>query len=471
MKITWKIFFSTVFAMTVTFCIAGWFLISAFFESGYERAVGSAVDVSRMFLRTFGNYMVTVSDEEKETQRNISILAGELREENIHIYIKREDGTEVFSDVPFQAELTDADTGAGQELTYLLVKNGENYYIQINSSIQVEKVQYHLVTFHNVTGLFRERQEHLGIYNRFLLWFLLIDGIVSWILARIIVKPIRKISQSARKIADGNLECRISIRNQDEIGDMAVNFNRMAEHLSGKILELEDAARRQEEFVGSFAHELKTPLTSIIGYADLLRSNQYTEEEQFECANYIFHEGKRLESLSLRLLELIVLEKKELIRKKVRAEELIHRVAGVMVPVMEEEGVEFVFGADAGILFVEPELICSVITNLIDNARKSGCRIIRLCGKQEDGGYFIDVCDDGRGIPEKELERITEAFYMVDKSRSREQGGAGLGLAISSRIIELHRAELAFQSKVGEGTRVRLKFSSLEEKEEGVDEK
>lgn len=471
MKITWKIFFSTVFAMTVTFCIAGWFLISAFFESGYDRAVSSAVDVSRMFLRAFGNYMVTVSDGDEEIDRNISALAADLREENIHIYITGEDGIEVFSDVPFETELMDAGADSGQEITYLLVKEKEEYYIQINSSIQIEDKQYHLVTFHNVTGLFHERQEHMGIYNRFLLWFLLMNGIISWILARIIVKPIGKISQSAKKIADGNLECRISIRNQDEIGDMAVNFNRMAERLSGKILELEDAARRQEEFVGSFAHELKTPLTSIIGYADLLRSNQQTEEEQFVCANYIFHEGKRLESLSLRLLELIVLEKKELMLKRVSVKELFREIVGMLSPVLEEEGIEFISEADGGVLSVEPELICSVIMNLIDNARKSGCRTISLYGKQDEEEYFIDVCDDGRGIPEGELERITEAFYMVDKSRSREQGGAGLGLAISSRIMELHHAEFIFQSQVGEGTRVRLKFLLSGQKGENVHEK
>lgn len=458
MKITWKIFFSTVLAMTVTFCVAGWFLISAFFESGYDRAVNSAVDISRMFLRAFGNYMVTVSDEDEEIDRNIRALAADLREENIHIYIQEEEGTAVFSDVPFEADLTNTEVDTGKEITYLLVREGEEYYIQINSRIQVEDTGYHLVTFHNVTGLFHERQEHMRIYNRFLFWFLLMNGVISWILARIIVNPIRHISQSAKKIADGNLECRISISNQDEIGEMATNFNRMAEHLSGKILELEDAARRQEEFVGSFAHELKTPLTSIIGYADLLRSNQQTEEEQFVCANYIFHEGKRLEALSLRLLELIVLEKKELMLKRVRVAELFQEITGVMMPVMEENGIVFTAEADGGTLLVEPELICSVISNLIDNARKSGCQTIRLYGRREEGEYFIDVCDDGRGIPEEELERITEAFYMVDKSRSREQGGAGLGLAICSRIVELHQAELMFQSEIGKGTKARLKF-------------
>lgn len=459
MKITWKIFFSTVLAMTVTFCIAGYFLISAFFESGYEQAVNGAIDVSRMFLRAFGNYMVTVNGSDGDMAKNIDALADDLLEESIHIRITGGDGTVLFSDVPFGENFPGQNAGSNQEITYILVREQEDYYLQINSSILVEKTDYYLSTYHRVTELFEERREQMNIYNRFLLWFMMINGLISWILARVIVKPIGKISHIAAKIADGDLESRIAIRNYDEIGNMAVNFNRMADRIAGKILELEDAARRQEEFIGSFAHELKTPLTSIIGYADLLRSKRQTEEQQFLCANYIFEEAKRLETLSLRLLDLIVMENKELRLRKVEVPVLFDEIAGVMASVLEGQGIRLTFEAQEGILWIEPELIRSVIINLIDNARKSGCTSIILNGSQEENFYFIDVCDNGRGIPKDELAHITEAFYMVDKSRSQEQGGAGLGLAICRKIMELHGAQMIFESECGNGTKVRLKFT------------
>ena len=106
----------------------------------------------------------------------------------------------------------------------------------------------------------------------------------------------------------------------------------------------------------------------------------------------------------------------------------------------------------------EPELLHSVFINLADNAAKSTATVIVLNGKAMENEYEIEVCDNGQGIPEEELVRITEAFYMVDKSRSRRQGGAGLGLAICQKILDLHEATMNFESRQGEGTWVKIRF-------------
>lgn len=456
MKITWKLFFSTVITMIVTFCLAGYFLISALFQSGYEQAVDGAINVDQLFLHEFGNYMVGVSKEEN-VDRHIGALADELLVENIQVHIKKEDGTVLYSNTWFPENEIEmkADT---EGMTRRLVDYAGNYFIQVKSRVTVEDMVYQAVLFHDVTDLFVKREEEIQIYHRFLILFLLLDGLVSLILAGCIVRPIKKISRSAGRIAGGDLEHRIRIRGGDEISRLGSDFNRMADSLAGKIQELEDAAERQEEFIGSFAHELKTPLTSIIGYADLLRSNRQTEEQQFLCANYIFKEGKRLETLSFRLLDLIVLEKSELHLSKMNAVDFLQEIQGMLMPVMENKGKELVASAEEGILWGEPELLNSVFINLADNAAKSAATEIVLRGKALADGYEIEVCDNGQGIPEEELVRITEAFYMVDKSRSRRQGGAGLGLAICQKILDLHEAEMIFESRQGEGTRVKIRF-------------
>lgn len=456
MKITWKLFFSTVITMIVTFCLAGYFLISALFQSGYEQAVDGAINVDQLFLHEFGNYMVGVSKEEN-VDRHIGALADELLVENIQVHIKKEDGTVLYSNTWFPENEIEmkADT---EGMTRRLVNYAGNYFIQVKSRVTVEDMAYQAVLFHDVTDLFVKREEEIQIYHRFLILFLLLDGLVSLILAGCIVRPIKKISRSAGRIAGGDLEHRIRIRGGDEISRLGSDFNRMADSLAGKIQELEDAAERQEEFIGSFAHELKTPLTSIIGYADLLRSNRQTEEQQFLCANYIFKEGKRLETLSFRLLDLIVLEKSELHLSKMNAVDFLQEIQGMLMPVMENKGKELVVSAEEGILWGEPELLNSVFINLADNAAKSAATEIVLRGKALADGYEIEVCDNGQGIPEEELVRITEAFYMVDKSRSRRQGGAGLGLAICQKILDLHEAEMIFESRQGEGTRVKIRF-------------
>lgn len=456
MKITWKLFFSTVITMIVTFCLAGYFLISALFQSGYEQAVDGAINVDQLFLHEFGNYMVGVSKEEN-ADRHIGALANELLMENIQVHIKKEDGTVLYSNTSFPEQEIEAEAET-EGMARRLVNYEGNYYIQVKSRVTVEDMEYQAVLFHDVTDLFVKREEEIQIYHRFLILFLILDGLVSLILEGCIVRPIKKISRSAGRIAGGDLDHRIRIRGGDEISRLGSDFNCMADSLAGKIQELEDAAKRQEEFIGSFAHELKTPLTSIIGYADLLRSNRQTEEQQFLCANYIFKEGKRLETLSFRLLDLIVLEKSELHLCKINAVDFLQEIQGMLMPVMESKGKKLVVSAEEGTLQGEPELLHSVFINLADNAAKSAATEIVLKGKALENEYEIVVCDNGQGIPEEELVRITEAFYMVDKSRSRRQGGAGLGLAICQKILDLHEAAMNFESRQGEGTWVKIRF-------------
>ena len=467
MNITWKIFFSSVLTMTITFCTAGYILIFIFFESGYKQSVNSAIDLSSMFLQTFGNYMVNGQDGE-EVEEAVGAIANNMLKENVRIYIEDEKGKSVYTDAAFEGKEQQLERGDAKGISYILTKEGTEYYIRVSNQIQVGDVWYYAWTDHNVTNLFTERENEIWIYNQFLVWIVLINGVISWTLARFIVHPIRKISQGAERIAGGDLDYRLSIRNHDEIGNMAINFNRMADSLAGEIAKLEDIAERQEEFIGSFAHELKTPLTSIIGYADLLRSNRQTEEERFIGANYIFQEGKRLENLSLRLLELTVLGKDEICCRQVDVSQLLKEMEGIMAPALEKQHIELVWETSEQRLSIEPELIKSVFFNLIDNARKAlkSGGTIWVVGSREADGYVIEVKDNGTGIPKEKLDRITDAFYMVDKSRSRQQGGAGLGLSICKKIMELHGGGLLFESGLGQGTSVKMRFPVYDEPEE-----
>jgi signal transduction histidine kinase len=221
---------------------------------------------------------------------------------------------------------------------------------------------------------------------------------------------------------------------------------------------LENVASRREEFIGSFAHELKTPLTAIIGYADMLRSKEMAPKSRFTAAGYIFSEGKRLEALSLKLMDIIVAGKQEFEPKRFEVGYFIRSVAAVTVPSLSNDGQTLDMRWEPGEIEVEPDLFKTLMINLVDNARKAGHKgdVIELFGKAEDGGYALYVRDHGRGMPREELDRITEPFYMIDKSRSRAQNGAGLGLALCQRIAELHGTRLEYESEEGKGTTVRI---------------
>ena len=192
----------------------------------------------------------------------------------------------------------------------------------------------------------------------------------------------------------------------------------MASQLEQNVQELKEEARRREEFTASFAHELKTPLTSMIGYADLLRSRSLGEKDTVLCANYIFEEGRRLEALSMKLMELIVLQKQEFPLRRILASQLFSRVEAAVRPSMEIAGARFSVVCEEAELPLEPDLMQTVCINLLDNARKSLGQngAVTLLGHWgPEDSYTIAVQDNGKGIPAEDLNKITEPFYMVDR--------------------------------------------------------
>ena len=224
------------------------------------------------------------------------------------------------------------------------------------------------------------------------------------------------------------------------------------------------AARRQEDFTASFVHELKTPLTSIIGYADMLRSRDLEEDMRFKAASYIFSEGKRLEKLSLSLMSLLVVGHSEADVKTVNMPRLCALAAESALPAMEAQGLRLTVSTAEGAIPGDASLLQTLVQNLLDNARKASeaGKGVSLTGEAlASGGYRLTVADQGRGIPPDEIGKITEAFYMVDKSRSRAQGGAGLGLALCKAIAALHGGALRFESQEGRGTTVTVELTGV----------
>ena len=201
--------------------------------------------------------------------------------------------------------------------------------------------------------------------------------------------------------------------------------------------------------MGSFSHELKTPMTALIGYADLLRGGTLTDGERNEAAGYIYSESKRLENLSKKLLELLVLRQGELPLQAVSPAELAGALAERLRPLYEAEGITLACEGQEGLCRLEPDLVWSLLLNLVDNARKAveGGGHIRLEVELLPDGCRFRVSDDGRGVPPQALEHLTEAFYRVDKARSRAQGGFGLGLALCQEIAALHGGSIRFETR------------------------
>ena len=198
-------------------------------------------------------------------------------------------------------------------------------------------------------------------------------------------------------------------------------------------------------------------MTSIIGYSDTLLHVNVKKEQQTRALWHIKEECSRLERLSSKLMNLMGLyENDSISMEEVPMEELFTQAARMEKYHLEQMGITLEVTCSMGKRRVDRDLFESLLINLIDNgakASKEGDKIFL-----EGEGNRITVRDRGCGIPEEEISRVTEAFYMVDKARSRKAGGCGLGLALCVMIAQLHGARLEIESKVGEGTAVSVIF-------------
>lgn len=350
----------------------------------------------------------------------------------------------------------------------IIWRENNNYYLQLCSSMDINTENLDISQMdivYDITSVYAARAQEQNTFRLLLIVIFVVGSITSMIAASLLTKPLEKLSSLAQHISHGDYSARLHIHSGDEIEALANDFNNMADTIEDNISELHFSMEKQEQFMGSFAHELKTPMTSIIGYADLLRSQNMSEDETNEAANYIFSEGKRLESLSLKLLDLMVVKNQETILTPTDPALAVRNVINVMKPELAKEHITLKSSCRKGCCMMDIDLFQSLIINIIDNARKAidDNGLIHVAGTVRDDNYVIIIKDNGRGMPPEEITRISEAFYRIDKSRSRAQGGAGLGLAICSKIAEIHQAKIKYKSAVGRGTVVTITLPNIKE--------
>lgn len=352
----------------------------------------------------------------------------------------------------------------GLASAHKVVMQAGRYQIKTLKPLKIEDSIYYVETTKDVTDIFKLREGQFQLFRQILTGFILLIAMAVMMISYWLTYPLKRLSRAAREIASGDLSARTAIRSQDEVGELAADFNHMADRLETHIHQLNETMIRQKEFMASFAHETKTPLTSIIGYADMLRSKKMTEERTYEAADTIVQEGKRLEALGAKLMEIVVLGKTEVSLQPVYVSVLMESVKRTVLPGLENSHISLSIQAEESKIAADYDLIKTVLFNLIDNSRKAmeGGGKIFVTGVRQKGTYCICVRDTGTGIPQGELERITEAFYMVDKSRSRAQGGAGLGLALCETIMRLHHGKMRIVSEVKTGTSVILELKEAE---------
>jgi signal transduction histidine kinase len=270
-----------------------------------------------------------------------------------------------------------------------------------------------------------------------------------FLLSRRSILYLEKIFRSLREISIGRLDVAIPPRSPDELGILADNINRMTARLKASLEEERNAERVKNEFVASVSHDLRTPLTSILGYLELIGKDQAASPADIHrYADVAFQKSRQLQKLIDQLFEYIKVSGGEIgiHPAPIDLKELLGQLAEEFVPALQAEGMEYLLIApgDRYVVPADGELIVRVFENLLANAVRYGRRgrVVKLILSREEDWTMAEVVNFGDPIPPESLARLFDRFYRVDGSRAEKTGGAGLGLAIAKSIVDLHGGEI-----------------------------
>ncbi|MFA5341449.1 MAG: HAMP domain-containing sensor histidine kinase [Clostridia bacterium] len=269
------------------------------------------------------------------------------------------------------------------------------------------------------------------------------------------MKPIIQLNNATQEVAKGNFDVVVVNDSQDEIGQLTESFNKMAK-------ELKSIEYLRKDFVSNVSHEFKTPISSILGFAKLLENDTITEDEKREYLAIIVEESERLSNLSTNILKLSKLESQDIVFSKAEysLDEQIRRVVLLLEPKWCEKNIDFDIDLENVAFLADEDLMQQVWINLLNNAivysYQNGIIHIRMNKHKEEEKAVIVIQDEGIGMDKHTMDRMFEKFYKGDTSHSKE--GAGLGLALVKRIVDLHQGIIAVESEPGKGTTIKLTF-------------
>ena len=461
MKLSWKIFSNTFLVVLFALTLEGVVLLSMTFHKAYllevEREKENIESIHRDLVTLLANDSSTLYKEPtKSIEEAIDVLKNNWKGESYRI--SDENGKVLFQndDAGF-LDKKSSDLSL-YRIVYRVEKNDKGYFLQMSVLTELLRRPIIIEVHKDLTQIFLEKEEQQRIFIITIIAVGAISALLNAVNVIKLTKPIHKLIYAVKKIRSGDYTERVEYKEKDEVGILAADFNGMAEQLEEKIKLLKETAKKQEELAGSLAHEIRTPLTAMIGYADLIKRSKLDEQDFLYAVDYIISEGKRLEALSNKMMQLLI-EKNAIPNYTVSTvQNLLEDALEAMNPVFDKKKIAVKMSSVNFPIRADMELMKNVLLNILDNGGKAAGvnGEITIEAGCKSGNVWISITDNGMGMPKEEISKIQEAFYRVDKSRSRADGGAGLGLAICSNIMNIHKGKILFESEVGKGTTVTL---------------
>lgn len=331
-------------------------------------------------------------------------------------------------------------------------------YIEENKLfMKIRKYKKVVVILSDISKINNMKKEQIEYFVSLSLICSLAIAFILSISVSFLTRKIKLLNKTVKEVEKGNYEVQVKNLGNDEIGNVGKSFNQMTKALQKNISEIERVSENRKIFIGDLTHEIRTPLTSIIGYSSLIKNRKVTNEDIIlEYTKRIYDEGKYIEEISQKLMDLMVLENGSIKQDKINLSEQLNKIiedikATFPYVIVQKEIEENIY------VNFDKTLLKTVIINLVKNAINAyeSNPIVRIELSKEK---TIKVIDYGKGIKKEELEKIKEPFYTLSKDRNRKLSGMGLGLPMCIQIVEKQNGKLEIESKENEGTKIIIKF-------------
>ena len=403
-------------------------------EDHFERSTLEHVGI----MESASEFIVIITDEKGEI-----IISSDPVEDEMMDVVEHTDNDEV----PTEGKIVEERWNEGK-------------YIATDSPITINgEHKGHVFMFAN-TNYVKRTVDQLS--NQFLIASFItvaLTIVTIFILSRFIAHPLIKMKEATEQLSKGKHNVALHTERKDELGELANSITKLS-------MDLKKLKMARNEFLASVSHELRTPLTYIKGYADIINRPDTSEEEVKEYVEIIREETEQLTVLIKNLFQLAKIDQNNFLIKRERVElcEFLQNIVERIRPVLAEKKILLhVNCPNELIVFIDPKRFQQVLVNILDNAKKhsdEGAKIL-IEVEQNNQHITITTIDEGEGIPEQDLPYVFDRLYRVEKSRSRQSGGAGLGLSITKEIVESHGGSIEVQSELGKGTSVIIKLGNV----------
>lgn len=340
-------------------------------------------------------------------------------------------------------------TGEQKGKTTIVVKDEDKFTC---TSGMLAGTSYQFVMYERVSGILQVWKKQLFIFLFVEIAASVLMAVLLYFIIRKFLRPIDRLSEAAARVAAGDYECQIEVEGHDEISDLSRDMNWMIGQIKENIENKEQEAAHKQEFIDALSHEMRTPLTSVRGYAQLVESTNLAEDKRIEYMDYIVKESGRMMGIMETLREMILMRQGALEKEEISLPEFTDEIKRLTELQMADKEISFTFRVTGERIYGNRTLLELLFMNILRNS-------YRAC--EAGGRITVDVSDErtviednGVGMSEECLAHVFEPFYREDKSRSRKMGGSGLGMYLCRQIIDLHGWQIEIESEKGKGTKI-----------------